>query len=207
MTYPMKRLQLGEAHTLLTTHATSDNAKHMKMLYADVTCGFGPDSLLCEYVDNIYEDTDKWLQGFPESLRSLTAVSKPKTAFLKLLTIPSVMSDLGPQRCFDVADSVSDSYKKLAKEISARRLSDAPSPTTTQSVESTVRPRQTGGGVDDAGDPRVAPVEPSSVVDAADPSASNPTHEEVMAAKVSSLVRVVRDLSALLDDVYTSRIR
>lgn len=115
-------MRLHEAHALLLAHATSDNAKHMKMLYADTKCGFTCDSLLCEYVDSICTDTDKWLKAFPESLKSLTAVSKPKTAFLKLLTIPAIMNDLGAQRCFDVADSVSDSYKKLAKDLSHGRL-------------------------------------------------------------------------------------
>lgn len=118
-------MHLSHAHTQLKEHGTPDNAKHFRMLFTQEGGAHSNESTLSDYVDYVAEETDAWLLGFPESLKSLTAVSKPKTAFLKMLTIPSIMSHLGAQRCFDVADKVSDAYRKLAKRISDERQASA----------------------------------------------------------------------------------
>lgn len=116
---------LHEAHSLMLTHATLDNSRHFKMLYCCSSSGVTSETYLSEYVDLILLDSAKWLSNFPISLRSLTAVSKPKTAFLRMLTIPEIIKDLGAQKCYDVTDSVCDSYKKFAKKISKQRVTDA----------------------------------------------------------------------------------
>lgn len=227
-------MHLHEAHALLLTHATPDNAKHLKMLYADTAAGFTCDSLLSEYVDTVSLDTDKWLQGFPESLRSLTAVSKPKTAFLKMLTIPSVMTALGAQRCFDVADSVSDSYKKLAKDMSVKRLAATTLATAAalpaaaagtgrssakcgragkplvrvpHTADASVSPASPGGEVSPVSSVSsvssvgaVSPVGAVSQVGAVSPVIPDGPRI-VQPPQVVALVRVIRDLCVMLDDM------
>lgn len=131
-------MHLSHAHSLLKEHGTPDNAKHFKMLFTQEGGTHSTESTLSDYVDYVAEETDAWLLGFPESLKSLTAVSKPKTAFLKMLTIPSIMSHLGAQRCFDVADKVSDAYRKLAKRISDERQATAAAMTVATTVASAV---------------------------------------------------------------------
>lgn len=111
---------ISQASNLMLLHGTDDNVKHFKMLFANER--FTQESLLSDYINFVIVETDVWLTAFPLSLKSLTAISKPKTALLKLLTIPSIMTDIGPQLCFDVADKISDSYRRLAKCISEERL-------------------------------------------------------------------------------------
>lgn len=190
-------MRLHEAHALLLSHATSDNAKHMKMLYADSKGGFTSDSLLSEYVDSICIDTDKWLLAFPESLKSLTAVSKPKTAFLKLLTIPAIMTHLGAQRCFDVADSVSDSYKKLAKDLSHGRL-----------LAETLLPEKAVEQVENHGEPETRAM--AAALDVLVATGTTMTNDPGVSVSEEELLlkmaRVIRELSVILSELLGERL-
>lgn len=229
-------MRLSHAHALLKDHGTPDNAKHFKMLFTQDGAEFTPDSALSSYVDFVALQTDTWLLDFPESLKSLTAVSKPKTAFLKMLTIPSVMSHLGAQRCFDVADKVSDSYRKLAKQISDERQTSAvvtaapPSETVMTEVDVDV-----GAAVEtelelesdnDAPAPAYMSIQQplgrdtfttcasgqaranariKHGGDAVSSSSRSKAPQKPMKEQFASLVRVVRDLSIMLDDVLSER--
>lgn len=252
---------LSQAHSLLKEHGTSDNAKHFKMLFTQEDGAHTNESTLTEYVEYVTAHTDAWLQNFPESLRSLTAVSKPKTAFLKMLTIPLVMTHLGAQRCFDVADKVSDSYRKLAKRISDNRQAasaatsvsaTAPTVTAIQAVQAVTAPRDqgsepqgddesdgsgsgSGSSVESAApvtwteDDEVLSTARVSVEDTAGDMAQARTHASARAHaalrhpgggasrdkqvqkplrdRFVSLVRVLRDVSIMLDDVLSERVQ
>lgn len=114
---------VSQAQDLMLLHGTEDNIKYLKMLFKDGHGGdYNNDSELLDYIMYVHGHTDDWLNSFPVSLKSTTALSKPKTALLKMLTIPSVMKDLGSQTCYEVADQIADSYRRLSKSISQKRM-------------------------------------------------------------------------------------
>lgn len=220
---------VSQAHSLMLLHSNDDNVKHFTLLFKGGL--FGKESDLLEYITYVHDHTDAWLQSFPVSLKSITAISKPKTALLKMLTIPCVMKEMGAQICFDVADKIADSYRRLIKSMSEQRsIGSAQARTVLVHNTKTVRtkspktlvlddPITTSDGVhhehasvrvhdnsheslSSEGSSCSHTSEATSCKPSCD-TTGGPARSKLMGGKFAALVRVVRDLSIMLDEVLS----
>jgi hypothetical protein len=80
---------------------------------------------LKEYIDFILHEPLLWLKLFPAKLKSKPAFSKPKTALLKLLRDPAVITALGGIYANNAHDIIDKTYKQHHVEIVTKRGEDS----------------------------------------------------------------------------------
>lgn len=204
MSHPSTML-LADAYSQLSSLGTTDNAKHFKMLYSEGP--YSDTTPLAEYIDFILNHTDAWLSAFPESLRSRTALSKPKTAVLKLMSLPDVKTTIGAKRCFDVIDKVSDSYRRLASQMSDERILSAfPAPIKALKSKRASKIDDSSLTSTSSDDENAAVIGPRSSIKPRKTNVAVPGPGSIQASmspnqRVGILIRILRDLTCLLNDL------
>jgi hypothetical protein len=108
-------MKIIEAHKLLSEDGVADHARYFNDLYKQHE--FKETEELKQYFDFVLHEPVLWLKSFPSKLRSKPAFSKPKTAILKLLRSPEVISVYGKSFCENAHEVIDSVYKKNVDAI------------------------------------------------------------------------------------------
>lgn len=108
---------------------TGDNARIFTEVYTH--CGKKKEDDLQTYLDFILENCAEWMELLPEKYQSETALSKPKTAICKLLTVPEIIKELGEDFCKELDKTIVDTWKKNKDSLVQQRSVAATVPTQT----------------------------------------------------------------------------
>jgi hypothetical protein len=108
-------MKIIDAHKLLSEDGVADHARYFNDLFKQHE--FKESDELKQYFDFVLHEPVIWLKSFPSKLRSKPAFSKPKTAVLKLLRSPAVISAYGKPYCENTHDVIDSVYKKNVDAI------------------------------------------------------------------------------------------
>jgi hypothetical protein len=78
---------------------------------------FKDDQELKDYLDFIMHEPVEWLKGLPGKLKTKNTLSRPKTALVKLLKLPSVKQDLTEVYVDQVYSTIWQAFKKNIDKI------------------------------------------------------------------------------------------
>jgi hypothetical protein len=90
--YLSDNMDLASTHVLLREKSTSDNAKWFQMVYRDM--GYADSSSLEDYLRDIENGPESWVNKLPSSIHARSTLNKPKTAVLAALTVSEVVSTI-----------------------------------------------------------------------------------------------------------------
>jgi hypothetical protein len=114
-------MRLIDAYNLLAGDGITDNHRYFSEVYKAFQ--FTDEQSLKEYLEFVLHEPLEWMRGFPAKLISKTSFSKPKTALIKLLKKPEVITDVGEELVDLVYDAVWNTYKKEHEKLIAERES------------------------------------------------------------------------------------
>jgi len=116
-------MNLAAAQKKLAEDGVSDHHRYFIDTYR--IHDFKEETPLKEYIDFILHEPLLWLKLFPAKLKSKPAFSKPKTALLKLLRDPAVITALGGIYANNAHDIIDKTYKQHHVEIVTKRGEDS----------------------------------------------------------------------------------
>lgn len=115
-------MDLNAAYDLLLKLTKStDNARIFKETYLHF---HKPDDYdLKAYLEFITENCESWFDLLPEKLSSEPALSKPKSAILKLMSQPDVRACLGADFCSTVEEALVTTWRDIKDDLVKKRKS------------------------------------------------------------------------------------
>jgi hypothetical protein len=87
---------------------------------------FTKQQFLKDYLDFIIHEPVEWLKAFPEQLKTKSSFAKPKSALIKLIKCPSVVTALGADYLKNIHDIIWTTFKQSSDEIIRLRQKSNP---------------------------------------------------------------------------------
>jgi hypothetical protein len=109
-------MDLKEAHDLLLSLTKStDNARIFKEIYMHFN---KPDDYdLKQYLEFVHENCYEWFEGLPDKLASEPALSKPKSAILKLISHETVQTAVGAELCQELENNLVQTWRNIKDDL------------------------------------------------------------------------------------------
>lgn len=104
---------------LLTLPSGRENASVFKTTYEHYQ--FKNDENLKAYLEFIKDNTIEWFSEMPERWKSLTQLSKPKTALIKLLKNEEIAKEVGDEYAQELITTINGTWKKYMHDLSDSR--------------------------------------------------------------------------------------